>query len=205
MLGFRFILFDGAQAEIGALPIEAVAIAIITHLAAAAAAAATADTTTFTPTADALLLAFCGATHASSTPIKPSISDTGSLTWTEIGDVDSGTVRETLYWARAESSPANRTATVVSTSASSVALRIVQAIGKQVRLISNIPNLGTDTDTTGDPSAMLDGAAIPGNNLIGGAFFLGTNEIIPGTGYTELGETAAGSVSLLQTQYRVVP
>lgn len=201
---FRF-LFDGAQAEIGSLPIEAVAIAIITHLAAAAAVAATANTTTFTPTADALLLAFCGATHASSTPTKPSISDTGSLSWTEIGDIDNGTVRETLYWARAESSPANRIATVASTSASSVVLRIVQAIGKQVRLISSTPNLGIDTDTTGDPSAMLDAAAIAGNNLVGGAFFLGTNEVTPGSGYTELGETVAGSVSLLQTQYRALP
>ena len=176
-----------------------------THLAAASAAAATADSGSFIPTANALLLAFCGATHASGTPTKPTISDTGSLTWTEIGDVDSGTVRETLYQARAEaSSPPSRIATVASTSASSVVLRIVEAVGRQVRLISSAPNLGTDTDGAGDPRAALDALGNDGNDVVGGAMFLGVGGVTPGVGFTELGETAAGSVSLMQTQYLTV-
>lgn len=167
----------------------------------AAAAAATATGSSWTPGADELLLFFAG-TRAASTPAKPVVTDSGGLVLTELADLASVAVRATLYWARAESSPASRTTTVTSTGSTTVACQVVRISGAQVRLVSGSPNVNTATDTSaGDPSVTLPNATTGSSLVVGGCWIDGNGNIVPVGSFGELIDTDVPGVGRMQIQY----
>jgi len=170
------------------------------------ASAATWTSGSHTPTGDALLLAFCIAERGSSTqPTKPTITDTGTLTWTERVDVSypSGSIRLRItgYEATAPASPASRTYTVASTSAATVNLIIVQITDAKVRLVSGTPNVAYDDDANGDPNCSNWPNALGTNTTVIGAATNQGSGFTEGATYTQLIDTVSTGSTRRAAQY----
>lgn len=163
--------------------------------------AASATSSSWTPGADELLLFFAGA-RAASAPAKPLVTDSGGLTLTELADISQGTIRETLYWARAESSPGARTITVDSAGSTSVACQAVRISGAQVRRVSGSPNVNTAFDASaGDPSVTLPNSTTGSSTVVGGCWIDGNGNIVPSGSFVELVDTDTPGFGRVQIQY----
>jgi hypothetical protein len=143
----------------------------------------TVTTASFTPAVGTLLVACVGARPSVST--APTISDSLGGTWTEFAgsSVATGNIRGRMWWQLVTAATA-RTVTVVSASATQIAVGIVGATNANATDFSNfaVPVY----NATGDPSVTL--AALAANSIVIGFLIgnAGATGSTPPSGYAEL-------------------
>lgn len=162
-------------------------------------AAVTSDS--FTPTANALILVVGSARIGSGTaPAAFSFSDNGAgLSWTEEVDGTSAngsspSARQTIWSAVAPSSPSAMTVTVDS-DGNINGVTVLQVTGAN----SSITNVGTNSNSAGDPSPSISSPATA-SLVLGVATFAGANSPTSSPLANELAENQ-GSSLLVEVRY----
>lgn len=164
---------------------------------------ATAYTTSaFTPTANALLVATFTATRGSSTdPGVVTVTDSASLTWTQVRDfayITSGSTRGrvAVYAAQAPSSPASMTVTgTYGGTCTGSTIHVFEVLGSDVAngvgqsFVQSVP---TTANASGTSAAVtLAAAGNSRNRAFMVSVHLQANEdTVPAASWTEIGDTA---------------
>ncbi|WP_208179113.1 hypothetical protein [Sinorhizobium medicae] len=156
------------------------------------ATAASVTTASFTPTANALLIAFCAGRGSSAT--IPTISDSLSGTWTPIGTGnDAGNVTGRLFYQVAGASPSAMTVTV-TTGGTQTAVGVIELTDAG----TDFSNYQAGTNAVGDPSVTMSAYSSGSRVMAFGIGNAGAAWTSP-TGFTELFD------SEVATNLRLVP
>lgn len=148
-------------------------------------------TASFTPVAGTRLIVHVYAFKATAGIVKPIITDSASLTWTELGNVKTSTFSNPDIWlvgwvsSVIPSSPAAMTVTVTDTAATGLTSSILSVLAADTDGTVIQTAYGEDL-TAGKPSFTF--AATPGasNIVIGATGMSGANSITGLAGYTSL-------------------
>ncbi|WP_457659454.1 hypothetical protein [Sinorhizobium medicae] len=156
------------------------------------ATAASVTTASFTPTANALLIAFCAGRGSSAT--IPTISDSLGGTWTALGTGnDAGNVTGRLFYQVASASPSATTVTV-TTGGTQTAVGVIELIDAG----TDFSNYQAGTNAAGDPSITMSAYSSGSRVMAFGIGNAGAAWTSP-TGFTELFD------SEVATNLRMVP
>ncbi|WP_158244109.1 hypothetical protein [Sinorhizobium medicae] len=159
----------------------------------AGATAASVTTASFTPTANALLIAFCAGRGSSAT--IPTISDSLGGTWTPIGTGnDAGNVTGRLFYQVAGASPSAMTVTVNTTGGTQAAAGVIEVSGAG----TDFSNYQVGINAAGDPSVTMGAYTAGSRVMVFGIGNAGAAWTSP-TGFTELFD------SEVATNLRLVP
>lgn len=155
------------------------------------AATTSATTGSFAPTSGHRLYAIVGCWQNTTGPGKPSVSDSQSLTWSEVADAsyDAGSnprTRLTVYTAIADGSAMTVSATGGGSGGTSIAVVSYPDAGEPSA------NWAFGTSNTGDPSVTISAVA-SGSGVLGVYMANGGNQITPPTGYAELYDATLGN------------
>jgi len=160
-------------------------------------------TGSFTPTANSLMFASAGCRASASTLTVPAITDSATLTWTEIDAtlLDQGSStrnRSRLMYAIAPGSPAAMTVTVSASNTVRCGVMVFEIVGADQTFLSNFSHAPTDSANpgaafTGDPTVVIGSLPNFYSTLLGFVWMAGNGGITPPTGYTELTEVGYGS------------
>ncbi|RVO38511.1 hypothetical protein CN093_17450 [Sinorhizobium meliloti] len=157
------------------------------------ATAASVTTASFTPTANALLIAFCAGRGSSAT--IPTISDSLGGTWTPIGTGnDAGNVTGRLFYQVAGASPSAMTVTVNTTGGTQAAVGVIEVSGAG----TDFSNYQVGINAAGDPSVTMGAYTAGSRVMVFGIGNAGAAWTSP-TGFTELFD------SEVATNLRLVP
>ncbi|VTZ61786.1 hypothetical protein [Sinorhizobium medicae] len=157
------------------------------------ATAASVATASFTPTANALLIAFCAGRGSSAT--IPTISDSLGGTWTPIGTGnDAGNVTGRLFYQVAGASPSAMTVTVNTTGGTQAAVGVIEVSGAG----TDFSNYQVGINAAGDPSVTMGAYTAGSRVMVFGIGNAGAAWTSP-TGFTELFD------SEVATNLRLVP
>ncbi|RVQ68150.1 hypothetical protein [Sinorhizobium medicae] len=157
------------------------------------ATAASVTTASFTPTANALLIAFCAGRGSSAT--IPTISDSLGGTWTPIGTGnDAGNVTGRLFYQIAGASPSAMTVTVNTTGGTQAAVGVIEVSGAG----TDFSNYQVGINAAGDPSVTMGAYTAGSRVMVFGIGNAGAAWTSP-TGFTELFD------SEVATNLRLVP
>ncbi|MDX1201089.1 hypothetical protein GOL94_27545 [Sinorhizobium medicae] len=157
------------------------------------ATAASVTTASFTPTANALLIAFCAGRGSSAT--IPTISDSLGGTWTPIGTGnDAGNVAGRLFYQVAGASPSAMTVTVNTTGGTQAAVGVIEVSGAG----TDFSNYQVGINAAGDPSVTMGAYTAGSRVMVFGIGNAGAAWTSP-TGFTELFD------SEVATNLRLVP
>lgn len=156
------------------------------------ATAASVTTASFTPTANALLIAFCAGRGSSAT--IPTISDSLGGTWTPIGTGnDAGNVTGRLFYQVAGASPSAMTVTVNTTGGTQAAVGVIEVSGAGTDFSNQV-----GINAAGDPSVTMGAYTAGSRVMVFGIGNAGAAWTSP-TGFTELFD------SEVATNLRLVP
>jgi len=160
-----------------------------------------------TPTGGALLIVGVtmgvGGSVSFTASIDDTLADTGSWSQvTELIDIGSATLRESIFYAVLGSSPGSGTVTVTTTaSISRVGIHVIEITGQDA---SPVAQNKTNTGTASTLTVTLDSTPETDSCVIGvvGAG-VGTNDIGFGSGFTEIADTTIGASGQhkIQSQY----
>ncbi|MDX0965360.1 hypothetical protein GOL41_17345 [Sinorhizobium medicae] len=157
------------------------------------ATAASVTTASFTPTANALLIAFCAGRGSSAT--IPTISDSLGGTWTPIGTGnDAGNVTGRLFYQVAGANPSAMTVTVNTTGGTQAAVGVIEVSGAG----TDFSNYQVGINAAGDPSVTMGAYTAGSRVMVFGIGNAGAAWTSP-TGFTELFD------SEVATNLRLVP
>jgi hypothetical protein len=154
-------------------------------------------TDSFTPTSNALLIAFIATRKSGGPPATPTISDSADLTWSEVSLLatdfsSSPDFTSRVMVALAPASPSSMTITANCTDSTGIGLCITEVTGGS----TTVTNVATGTDTAGDPSATLGSAPAATSCVLSFAWKEdAANLWTEPTGFTELYDVQPQTVS----------
>lgn len=166
-------------------------------------------TGSFTPNAFSRVVAVCYAYRDGGlTATKPTVSDSLGGNWTELASIhtSNNTTKDmwiVIFIRDAEgASPAGRTCTFTSTSATGVAMTLLSFAGSDITG-AIVQSAGGEDLANGDPAFTLGATPAAANCVFGAAFGSGTSAWTPPTGYTEQADVTVLTSHRVETFYDV--